>query len=745
MNVLYDGQTNSSIPSSNIFYPFYLSPSFVTVKVLDYICGNGVKNETEVWDDGNNRNGDGCSSDCKLEYEYTCSGGLYSWSSWNEIWGNGIRLNSNITYWDDGNTKSGDGWNNIWAVEAGWTWSGGTTTSKDSWSEICGDGKRFNSNVTYWDDGNKIAGDGCNSSWVIEADWIWSGGNKTSADIWTEICGDGKRFNSNVTYWDDHNTISGDGWNNIWGVEAGWTWSGGTTTSKDSWSEICGDGIRFNTNVTYWDDGNKIAGDGCNSSWVIETGWTWSGGTSTSSDIWTEICGDGKRYNSDTSYWDDGNTITSDGWNSAWAVEAGWTWSGGTTTSADSWSEIWGDGIRFNSNTTYWDDENTKSGDGWSISWAIETGWTWSGGTTTSKDSWTEICGDGIRFNFNNAYWDDGNFINGDGWNSTWAVEYEYICKGGTNLIKDTWIEICGDGIRLNSNTTYWDDGNIKDGDGWSISWAIETGWTWSGGTTTSKDSWTEICGDGIRFNSNNAYWDDGNFINGDGWNSTWAVEYEYICKGGTNLIKDTWIEICGDGIRLNSNTTYWDDGNIKDGDGWSSSWAIETGWSWSSSTTTSTNKWSEICGDGKRFNTNTTYWDDGNTIDGDGCSNNWIIETGWSWSGGTLTSSDICTEICGDGKRFNTNITYWDDGNLNNYDGCNSTWSIEYKFKWIGGSNISKDVCYEILIVTTQEAAAAKSTQAAVGAGASPCVTEINSIKKITTVIKNPSIKVFR
>ena len=31
-----------------------------------------------------------------------------------------------------------------------------------------------------------------------------------------------------------------------------------------------------------------------------------------------------------------------------------------------------------------------------------------------------------------------------------------------------------------------------------SRAWAIEFGWTWSGGTTSSKDTWTEIWGDGI-------------------------------------------------------------------------------------------------------------------------------------------------------------------------------------------------------------------------------------------------------
>ena len=27
--------------------------------------------------------------------------------------------------------------------------------------------------------------------------------------------------------------------------------------------------------------------------------------------------------------------------------------------------------------------------------------------------------------------------------------------------------------------------------------WAIETGWTWTGGSSTSKDTWTEVWGDG--------------------------------------------------------------------------------------------------------------------------------------------------------------------------------------------------------------------------------------------------------
>ena len=112
---------------------------------------------------------------------------------------------------------------------------------------------------------------------------------------------------------------------------------------------VWGDGII--TGAEVWDDGNTISKDGCSSTWSIETGWNCNGRSSTSKDIWNEICGDGIRFNSNQTYWDDGNLNKGDGWNSTWAIETGWTWNGGSNTSSDKCQEIWGDGIRFN--TTY--------------------------------------------------------------------------------------------------------------------------------------------------------------------------------------------------------------------------------------------------------------------------------------------------------------------------------------------------------------------------------------------------------
>jgi cysteine-rich repeat protein len=95
-------------------------------------------------------------------------------------------------------------------------------------------------------------------------------------------------LNSNAAYWDDGNANPGDGWDSNWVVEAGWTWSGGSSTTPDTCSEIWGDGILYSSNKTMWDDGNMLDDDGCSSSCSIEKDWecTYSYG---SISVWTEV------------------------------------------------------------------------------------------------------------------------------------------------------------------------------------------------------------------------------------------------------------------------------------------------------------------------------------------------------------------------------------------------------------------------------------------------------------------------
>ena len=47
------------------------------------------------------------------------------------------------------------------------------------------------------------------------------------------------------------------------------------------------------------------------------------------------------------------------------------------------------------------------------------------------------------------------------------------------------------------------------------------------------------------------------------------------------------------------------------------------------------------MCSDGKRDGAN-EEWDDGNTSNGDGWSSTWVIEDGWKWLGGTVSTIDV-------------------------------------------------------------------------------------------------------
>lgn len=83
---------------------------------------------------------------------------------------------------------------------------------------------------------------------------------------------------------------------------------------------------------------------------------------------------------------------------------------------------------------------------------------------------------------------------------------------------------------------------------------------------------------------------------------------------------------------------------------------------------------------------------DDGNVINGDGCSSTCTIETGYSCVGGGWNSLDVCTETCGDG--LNLGFYACDDGNAVSGDGCSSTCYVELGWECHGGSSTTADVC---------------------------------------------------
>jgi cysteine-rich repeat protein len=81
-------------------------------------------------------------------------------------------------------------------------------------------------------------------------------------------------------------------------------------------------------------------------------------------------------------------------------------------------------------------------------------------------------------------------------------------------------------------------------------------------------------------------------------------------------------------------------------------------------------------------------------------CSFDCQIELGFDCTGGNFTHPDKCQEFCGDGllmSETRPNVSYCDDGNLDNGDGCNSSCSIEIGYTCSGGSQEQPDSCFEI------------------------------------------------
>lgn len=118
------------------------------------------------------------------------------------------------------------------------------------------------------DDGNLVAGDGCNATCNTEPGYNCTG----TPSICASVCGDGIVAAGEAC--DDGNLTSADGCNSFCNIEPGFSCSG----SPSVCSSTCGDGIV--AAVEGCDDGNLSPGDGCNGSCIIEAGFSCSGSPS---------------------------------------------------------------------------------------------------------------------------------------------------------------------------------------------------------------------------------------------------------------------------------------------------------------------------------------------------------------------------------------------------------------------------------------------------------------------------------
>jgi cysteine-rich repeat protein len=187
---------------------------------------------------------------------------------------------------------------------------------------ICGDGKVFPPEAC--DDGNTVDGDGCSHDCtMIEAGWSCTGGSPTSPSVCTPICGDGLRVGPEreIGRCDDGNTMDGDGCSHDCKVEPGWMCDGTPSACGK-----CGDGKVEGDEQC--DDGNLLRGDGCSPTCTVESGWSCTrmvGALSTCTRIagCPTTCGNGVIDNGEQC--DDGNLIAGDGCNPCCQIEMNYT------------------------------------------------------------------------------------------------------------------------------------------------------------------------------------------------------------------------------------------------------------------------------------------------------------------------------------------------------------------------------------------------------------------------------------
>lgn len=168
-------------------------------------CGNGVKNpDTEICDDGNKADGDGCTAKCRVEAGWVCPipGAKCTAITC------GDKLIAGDEDCDDGNANDADGCSSKCRVEEGYKCGApGTPCEKTT----CGDNKK--EGVEQCDDGNLDPFDGCDPDCRVEP--------KCAAGTCTAVCGDGLKFPGE--FCDDGNVRSGDGCSSTCALEPGFT------------------------------------------------------------------------------------------------------------------------------------------------------------------------------------------------------------------------------------------------------------------------------------------------------------------------------------------------------------------------------------------------------------------------------------------------------------------------------------------------------------------------------------------
>ena len=213
-------------------------------------CGDGVRIDPEVCDDGNSTDGDGCATGCDaVEPFFRCptEGGpcLRVATCGNAI----VEPDEGC---DDRNTTPGDGCSATCQTEAGWACA---VPGIRCTAAACGDG--VVAGFEACDDGG-AATPGCSASCQLEPGFVCA---TPGAGCSTTTCGDAQAQGTEAC--DDGNNDLGDGCDPLCRREP--VCADGVCTA------VCGDGVLQGAEPC--DDGNPFDGDGCSATCVEETGF----------------------------------------------------------------------------------------------------------------------------------------------------------------------------------------------------------------------------------------------------------------------------------------------------------------------------------------------------------------------------------------------------------------------------------------------------------------------------------------
>jgi len=286
-------------------------------------CGNGTLDSGEICDDGNLTNGDGCESSCRrtngevCTMDNQCDSGQCDTTTTPGICepavgcGNGsIQAGEGC---DDGNTTNGDGCSASCGIENGFPCNQTPPGSVDDAScqsgvcdttggqpgvcepaQACGNSVREGAEIC--DDGNVTNGDGCESTCKLSlgemctSDMQCQSGNCDPTSMTCEpAVGCGNDILNAGEGCDDGNNVAGDGCNPTCDIEN--TFPCNATPPGDIGNPSCESTICDQSGSTVGtcepantcgnnkleagegcDDGGKVAGDGCNAACKIEDG-----------------------------------------------------------------------------------------------------------------------------------------------------------------------------------------------------------------------------------------------------------------------------------------------------------------------------------------------------------------------------------------------------------------------------------------------------------------------------------------